>query len=224
MLTIQVSKSHVVCHVFLTISLCVDVTTKSVLLLTESTLLFSRKKNEQIHRFCFLAITLNQCTSNWNRVTTIYHCDNCENQYTYKTIVDYFQAIANHTRLTFALKKDIGFFALDNISVMHRYYSTENLISNGDFEFGDLTSWNSCVITGSTSDGRVESNSHMIQFANHTFSSQSGSYFYLGGARNYPEYLSQTFSTTIDEIYRIEFSYVYIGNSSLNSFDFLLSV
>jgi len=172
----------------------------------------------------FLAVTQNQCTSNFNRVGTIYYCDYCENQYTYKTITYDYQAIATQTTLMFAIRNDIGFFALDEISVRQVEASTENLLLNGDFELGNLSSWTSCIVEGSASDSRVESNSSMIQFDNYTFISQLGSFYYLGGARIYPEYLSQTFSTTIDEIYRIEFSYVYIGNSSSTTLDVLLSI
>ncbi len=157
-------------------------------------------------------------------ITSIYHCDNCTQQLTYSTLLYTYVAIANATRISFALRRVSGYFGIDNVSIRDTIAPTIELLSNGGFENGTLASWVHCVQTGSTASGSIESTSSGISYGTYTFVAQSGLYYYLGGATVNAEYLSQTFSSIIGHTYNFSFAYVYVGNGSLSSGDFLLSV
>jgi hypothetical protein len=157
-------------------------------------------------------------------ITLIYHCDNCSEQYTYSSLSYNYTAIANLTRISFALRIDVGYFGVDDVSIRDLATPATELLSNGGFETGNFSSWIHCVQSGSTISGSVQSTSSGISYGNYTFVARSGSYYYLGGATVNAEYLSQTFSSIIGHTYNFSFAYVYAGNGSLSSGDFLFSV
>ncbi|CAF1433851.1 unnamed protein product [Rotaria sordida] len=133
-------------------------------------------------------------------------------------------AIANVTRITFAVRRDSGYFGIDDVSIRNAAAPGIELLSNGGFETGDFSSWIHCVQSGSLATGSVQSTSSGITYGSYNFVARSGFYYYLGGATVNAEYLSQTFPSIIGNTYIFSFAYVYAGNGSLNSGDFLLSV
>jgi hypothetical protein len=170
------------------------------------------------------AITSNTCTSSWTGITSIYHCDSCAPALVYTSLSFNYIAIANVTRITFALRRDFGYFGIDDVSIKNATALGIELLSNGGFETGNFSSWTHCVQSGSTAYGSVQSTSSGISYGGYNFVARSGTYFYLGGATVNAEYLSQTFPSIIGNTYIFSFAYVYAGNGSLNSGDFLLSI
>ena len=154
----------------------------------------------------------------------IYHCDSCSLRTTYAPLSFNYVAIANVTRITFALRRDSGHFGIDDVSIQDTAVLGTELLSNGGFETGTFSSWTHCVQTGSTATGSIQSTSSGISYNGHNFTARSGAYYYLGGATVNTEYLSQTFSSIIGHTYIFSFAYVYVGNGSLSSGDFLLSI
>jgi hypothetical protein len=123
------------------------------------------------------------------------------------------------------MRRQMGYFALDDISARDLANPSVNLIFNGGFQTGTLFPWNYCILTGSSGGGSVQSTANAITYNNYTYTALSGSYYYLGGAATYPGYISQTFPTNIGDQYTtITFSYVYVGNGSQSSDDFMLSL
>jgi hypothetical protein len=112
-------------------------------------------------------------------------------------------AIANTTRLTFALRQDHYYFALDNITASGNAAPGTQLIINGGFETGSLTSWVYCNPSSSAYAGQVQASSYT--YSSKTYAAYSGTHFYLDGAVGAPDYLSQTFATTIGDTYTISF-------------------
>lgn len=154
----------------------------------------------------------------------IYHCDSCGVRTTYASLSFNYIAIANVTRISYALRRDSGYFGIDDVSIRDTAAPTIELLSNGGFENGNFSSWTHCFQTGSPSIGSVESTASGISYGAYTFVARSGNYYYLGGATVNAEYLSQTFPSIIGHTYIFSFSYVYVGSGSLSSGDFLLSV
>jgi hypothetical protein len=118
----------------------------------------------------------------------------------------------------------LGYFGIDDVSIVDTAAPSIQLLSNGGFESGNLSSWTHCTQPGSNASGSVESTSSGISYGTYTFTALTGNYYYLGGATVNAEYLSQTFSSVIGHTYNFSFAYVYVGNGSLSSGDFLLSV
>lgn len=154
----------------------------------------------------------------------IYHCDSCTQKFVYTPLSFNYVAIANMTRITFALRRDFGYFGIDDVSIQDTTALGVELLINGGFELGNFSSWTHCVQSGSTAIGSVQSTSSGISYNGYNFTAQSGSYYYLGGATVNTEYLSQTFPSIIGHTYTFSFAYVYVGNGSLNSGDFFLSI
>ncbi|UJR32714.1 hypothetical protein I4U23_020173 [Adineta vaga] len=171
-----------------------------------------------------VTITSNLCTSTWNALTMIYHCDNCSPQLTWHQLTFNYVAIANLTRIIFALRRDLGYFGLDDVSIRNTAALGVEILTNGGFESGTLSSWSLCVQSGSTGTGSVQSTANSISYGSLTFAALSGSYYYLGGATVNAEYLTQTFPSVIGNTYKFSFSYVYSGSGLLSSGDFLLSI
>ncbi len=118
-------------------------------------------------------------------------------------------AITTSITVTFSLTNWHAFWLLDNISLIEVNTSI-NLIGNGDFETGNLTNWNYCNPNFSSNTSKIGHNG--------TFPSQSGQYFYFGAPYPYPDFLSQTISTTIGNLYTFAFWLGQTGNSSNNRF------
>ena len=85
-------------------------------------------------------------------------------------------------------------------------FSRANLIANGGFETGDFTDW-----TWYGNQGATGVNS---------FAGDTGNYSAYLGAVGELDYLSQSFSTTVGDIYQVSF-YFYGINDSYQEFDAL---
>ena len=153
----------------------------------------------------------------------IYHCDNCNQQLSWQQQSFVYVAIANVTRIIFALRRDLGYFGVDEVSIRDTAAPSVELLTNGGFETGTFSSWTFCVQSGAASSGSVESTSNGITYGSYTFTAFAGSFYYLGGATVKAEYITQTFSSIIGNSYTFSFYYVYSGSGSSSSGDFLLS-
>ena len=121
-------------------------------------------------------------------ITSIHHCDSCTQQLAYAPSSFNYIAIANITRITFALRRDSGYFGIDDVSIQNAAVPGIELLTNGGFESGNFSSWIHCVQIGSTSSGSIQSTLSGISYGSYTFVAHSGSYYYLGGATIYTEY------------------------------------
>ena len=133
-------------------------------------------------------------------------------------------AIATQTRITFAIREDTGYFALDDVSVTSISAPTAELTSNGGFEAGTLSSWIYCNPAGSSFPGTLEQTSSNFSAQGHTYSSHSGSYYYLDGAVGQADYLSQILSTTIGQTYNISFWLYNHGSGSNSNVNLIISI
>jgi hypothetical protein len=111
--------------------------------------------------------------------------------------------------ITFSLTNWQAFWLLDNVSLIE-INSSIQLMENGDFEIGNLTSWNYC-------NPQPTMNPSVL---GHTgaFAAQSGNYFYFGAPHPNSDFLSQTVSTTIGNLYSFSFWLGHTANSSNNRF------
>jgi hypothetical protein len=130
-------------------------------------------------------------------------------------------AIAKTTRLTFAFRQDNYYFALDDVTVSDNAAPGNQLILNGGFETGNLTSWVYCNPSDSYAGGLVQAGNFSSSV--YTYAPYSGTYFYLDGAEYAPDYLSQTFTTTIGNTYTIAFSLFNPSDNTTLSIDVLMS-
>ncbi|CAF4629474.1 unnamed protein product [Rotaria socialis] len=172
-----------------------------------------------------VTITSNDCTSNWTGVSILYHCDNCANVIPYAQYTYTYVAIATATRISFAFREDIGLFLLDDVSVVNVNAPSVQLIVNGGFETGSLSSpWIYCNPYGASAAAFILSNSANLNWGGVTFLAHSGSYCYCDGAVTYADYLSQTFPTNVGDTYNISYWIYNCGSGSASSADVLLSI
>ncbi|CAM4895673.1 unnamed protein product [Rotaria socialis] len=138
-------------------------------------------------------------------------------QYTYSYV-----AIANTTRITFAFRDDSYFFAFDNITIWGNAAPSTQLISNGGFETGHISPWTYCNPNVASNAGKVQLGS--TAYNGYTYTPYSGMYFYMDGSVGAPDYLSQTFATTIGSTYNISY-WLYNGAGGTGvSVDVIMSV
>ena len=134
-----------------------------------------------------------------------------------------YTAIATTTRIAFAFRGSNGYFSIDDVSVRNAASpSTENLI-NGGFEMGNLTGWGICDLFNASTSG-VKSNSSNFSFLGFQYGSRTGSFYYVGGTSNSSDYISQTFSTIVGNLYLVTFAGLSAVNGSASSADFFLGV
>ncbi|CAF4564383.1 unnamed protein product [Rotaria socialis] len=131
-------------------------------------------------------------------------------------------AIANTTRITFALQEDQYFYALDDVTVCDTASPSIQLLTNGDFETGSIVPWAYCNPSGSQYSGQVETGPTTVY--GYPYVAYSGTNFYLDGAIGAPDYLSQTFSTTIGHTYSISFWLYNANGGTVYSVDVLMSI
>ncbi|CAF3434926.1 unnamed protein product [Rotaria socialis] len=130
--------------------------------------------------------------------------------------------IANTTRITFALQEDQYFYALDDVTVCDTASPSIQLLTNGDFETGSIVPWAYCNPSGSQYSGQVETGPTTVY--GYPYVAYSGTNFYLDGAIGAPDYLSQTFSTTIGHTYSISFWLYNANGGTVYSVDVLMSI
>ncbi|CAF1482166.1 unnamed protein product [Adineta ricciae] len=172
-----------------------------------------------------ISIPQNSCTSSWQSVTVAYHCTTCSDVDPYVQYTSTYVAIASTTRISFALREDSGCFALDNVSVKQNSSPGTELLSNPGFETGAFPGWSYCNPYGITWGGQIKSNSAYFSNMGYTYTSKSGSYYYVNCGVGNVDYLYQTFPTTIGETYTISFWLYNHGDQSYpSSVDVWLSI
>jgi hypothetical protein len=135
-----------------------------------------------------------------------------------------YTAIGSSTRIAFAMMRQTGYFVLDDISVRNFAAPNTEIIANGGFESGDLTSWAYCDQNNASSTGGVKSNSSHFTYDNFTYFSYSGSYYYIGGSPVATDYISQTFPTIIGDQYSVTFEVMNAGSGPATSGYFFLGL
>ncbi len=147
------------------------------------------------------------------------NCYPCQTFAYYYIVVYNYTAISNVTRIAFAFLRQTYYFALDSVSVRDFAAPSTELINNGGFETGDLTSWLYCNQNNASSTGGVMSN---FTYYNFTYYPQAGNYYYLGGSNISADYIIQPFSTQIGHQYTITMAVMYPGTGNFTSANFFL--
>ena len=103
-----------------------------------------------------------------------------------------FMASQTSTDVTFAFRHDPGYFFFDDASVTDG--GGPNLLTNGDFETGDLTGWH-------------YDNAYGVSFAGYVYSGyqHSGLYSWADGATQGYDAIDQTIATNIGDTYDVSF-------------------
>lgn len=101
-----------------------------------------------------------------------------------------YYAQAYNETLTFAIQNNPSYTQIDDVSVL---YGTQQLLCNGDFEYGNMNCW---------------------QGANHlsTSNPHNGTYCYNDGVVGAPDYVWQTFNTTPGALLYISFWIAWGGS------------
>ncbi|CAF0876123.1 unnamed protein product [Rotaria sordida] len=171
-----------------------------------------------------VTITSNTCTSGWTGVTVFTVCTSCPNINSYQQYTYTYVAIGTQTRISFALREDVGFFALDDISVRSNSAPTVELLTNGGFEGGSYSPWIYCNPSGSSYAGEIERTSNNFYYSGTTYAAHSGNYYYVDGAVGKADYITQKFASTIGTTYTISFWLFNKGSSSNSDVRIILSV
>ncbi len=139
-------------------------------------------------------------------------CNPCVN-FSYYYMVSYnYTALSNTTRLAFAFLVQTYYFALDSVSVRDFLAPGTEILNNGGFETGDLTSWLYCNQNNGTYAEGVKSN---LTYQNYTYYPQAGNYYYLGGSNISADYIIQSFPTQIGHQYTITMGVMYPGTMEI---------
>ncbi len=133
-------------------------------------------------------------------------------------------AIATQTRITFAFREDTGYFALDDVSVRSTSAPAIELLTNGGFETGNLSSWIYCNPAGSSYPGTLEQTSSNFYAEGHTYAAHGGNYYYLDGAVGQADYLSQIVATNIGQTYNISFWLYNYGSGTNSNVNIIISI
>jgi len=170
-----------------------------------------------------VTIIQNSCTSGWSGVTVLQSIINIPDISPYVEYTYTYVAIATTTRITLAIREDQGFVAIDDVSVRNNAVPSVELIVNGGFETGSVSSWSYCN-PGALQGGMVVTNANYYSYYGYTYDAHSGNYFYQDGAYGAADYLSQTFSTVIGDTYTISYWVDNEGSGSSSSLDVYLSI
>jgi hypothetical protein len=128
------------------------------------------------------------------------YCFPCVTFAFYYPVAYTYTATSNVTVLAVAFLIQNYYFALDNVSVRDFAAPNTELISNGGFETGDLTSWLYCNQYNASFTEGVKSN---FTYNNFTYYPNSGTYYYMGGSNISADYIFQSFSTQIGHQYNV---------------------
>ena len=109
-----------------------------------------------------------------------------------KYVFNYTAPNVDSAKLVFALENDPDFWYLDDVSVKNS--SGIQLLSNGDFETGDLTGWIYCNPKNASNSGTVS-----------TDNPNTGWYSYGDGSVGSSDYLSQSFAVRANRTYSVAF-------------------
>ncbi|CAF0908757.1 unnamed protein product [Adineta steineri] len=167
-----------------------------------------------------ITITSNICTAALSNIAMVAYCDPCP-AYNYFQYIYNYTAVANNTRLVFALQRGTAYFNLDDTSVTDYAAPSVELLVNPGFETGSLYPWLYCNQDNATSTGGVQTN---YTSGNFSYFPNSGTYYYMGGSLTAADYISQAFSTQIGHIYKIILWSRYPGTGNLTSADFFLGI
>jgi len=124
--------------------------------------------------------------------------DNYWTQYTF----NYTAPNVTNVTLMFSFRNDPSFWYLDAITVTNRS-SGSNLISNGEFNTGDLSYWTYCNPKNATYSGYVSSTIYY-----------NGPYGYADGSVGAFDYLSQRFRVVPYNWYIIKFWLASLGTNN----------
>ena len=114
-----------------------------------------------------------------------------------------FVATSANTDLTFALRNDPGYFALDDISMIDTTTASGNLVTNGDFEAANTpTGWGVDNIYGATFAGFVDSSGNCGNFG---LAPHGGTNDWCDGSVQAYDAIDQVISTTIGDSYTVSF-------------------
>ena len=114
-----------------------------------------------------------------------------------------YTATQTQTYLTFQFRQDPAFWGLDDISVKNS--AGTNLVANGGFETGNLSSWTLIGQQGLNAAGTVSGGTVGTAPANN----HTGSYHFYDGAVNGVDGIFQSFETTVGQTYTVQF---YLAN------------
>jgi len=170
-----------------------------------------------------LAITSNICTSTITAIQMVAACFPCPSFVPYASFLYTYTAISNVTRIAFAYRRQNYYFALDSISVRDYAAPSTEILTNGGFETGDLTSWIYCNQNNASSTGGVKANT-IFSYNNFTYYPQAGTYYYAAGSIISADYISQSFPTIIGHQYNVSMWSMYPGTGNLTSANLFLGV
>ncbi|UJR14330.1 hypothetical protein I4U23_001326 [Adineta vaga] len=148
-------------------------------------------------------------------------CSPCNSFTSYVQFGYNYTAISNVTRIAFALRRQTGYFAMDDISIQDFAALGTELIVNGGFETGDLTSWAYCDQNNATSTGGVYSN---FSYSGFNYFARAGTYYYVGGSTVAADYIMQAFPTITGHRYQVLLWAMHPGSGPSTSGDFFLGV
>ena len=171
-----------------------------------------------------LAITSNACTSNWSAIEMVANCINCTFFPVYFQYTRNYTALGTSSVIAFSIRRQTGYFALDNISIQSFLAPGVEIIVNGGFETGSLTSWSYCNQNNGSNTGGVKANSASFTYLGFTYYAKSGSYYYVGGSTTSADYISQTFPTVINAQYLVSMWVMNAGTGPLTSADLFLGI
>ncbi len=131
----------------------------------------------------------------------IAQCTNCSTVPIYYQYFYNYTAIATTSFFALSMQRHTDFFAIDDISIVSVAAPSVQLIINGGFETGNISPWYYCNQNGSSNTGVVQT--FNFTYNNFTYNPHSGSYFYAGGNIASADYISQTFSTVVGQVYSV---------------------
>ena len=144
----------------------------------------------------------------------------------YQTFTRTFVASGSNSTITFAMRHDPGYFALDNVSAVDTTTLSSNLLLNGNFGSGSApaataphwTLFQDPAVTGQNFNSGVQSNSSFTPtpgsfsdaLTGQTYSFAglgTSTQFWVDGSEYAYDFLSQRFATTAGDTYSVTFSF-----------------
>jgi len=149
------------------------------------------------------------------------NCFPCPTLSFYVPFAHNYTATSNVTRIAFALRIQEYYFAVDDISVRDLADPSTELISNGGFETGNLTSWLYCNQNNASIVEGVKTN---LTYNNYSYYPNSGTYYYMGGSNISADYMFQSFPTQIGHQYNVTLAVMLPVGGNFTSSDFFLGI